>query len=497
MKDKLLSFSDFETLYESYGFVNEDVEATVPQKITKPDLIMIDPETNEPKSSNPMEDLLAIFSEEPKGEDAKADKVEEDKETEAESTGEKKAVKKVKFIKPVSKPNSLTNAFSLRPIKLGENSERVKDVQKILKLTPDGNYGKESYNAVKAFQRENGLKIDGIVGVQTYGALLQAKKGITDPEELQKLIEELAKKIPTIVLDPKFYSLVNNITIVTINKVTYYIIIPTDDAKEKIQKLEEQKLTAGYEWITKIGEAIGKALIFTTVGLVLVPLEVAKSIISGAISMIKFVAKGAVSVCADVLAGLAGLGSLAKAGVSKLWATVKKGNDAVASYVKGFVQSAGSVLKTSAEGLIAFTAALGKFFIGSLAFLAIVSWDILKGLGSLLKGAWDGIKAGATALGNAAKKGFTWLGEKSKEVVNSISSGLTDFKNEAMRLGNKGKEVATQLVKGAGKGLAAVITFTGNMISGFGKSFGKLFDSLYLETGDQLYESLSLKLQRI
>lgn len=39
------------------------------------------------------------------------------------------------------------------------------------KLVEDGIFGKDTYNAVKTFQRHNGLKDDGIVGPQTWRKL--------------------------------------------------------------------------------------------------------------------------------------------------------------------------------------------------------------------------------------------------------------------------------------------------------------------------------------
>ncbi|TKU45504.1 peptidase M23 [Citrobacter sp. wls714] len=46
----------------------------------------------------------------------------------------------------------------------------------IPKLIEDGKFGKNTYNAVKLFQRHNGLKDDGVVGPQTW-----RKLGVQDP----------------------------------------------------------------------------------------------------------------------------------------------------------------------------------------------------------------------------------------------------------------------------------------------------------------------------
>lgn len=59
----------------------------------------------------------------------------------------------------------------------GSRGEEVKQIQSKLKAwgyysgNVDGIYGAQTYEAVKAFQRKNGLSADGIAGSQTLGAL--------------------------------------------------------------------------------------------------------------------------------------------------------------------------------------------------------------------------------------------------------------------------------------------------------------------------------------
>lgn len=52
-------------------------------------------------------------------------------------------------------------------IRKGDSGERVKFVQRLLNLYPDGIFGNETDAAVRRFQETNGLKADGIVGVGT------------------------------------------------------------------------------------------------------------------------------------------------------------------------------------------------------------------------------------------------------------------------------------------------------------------------------------------
>ncbi len=61
--------------------------------------------------------------------------------------------------------------------KMGSRSEEVRDIQRILQSkgyyngSIDGIFGTGTKNAVIAFQRDNGLKTDGIVGTKTLKAL--------------------------------------------------------------------------------------------------------------------------------------------------------------------------------------------------------------------------------------------------------------------------------------------------------------------------------------
>ena len=52
-------------------------------------------------------------------------------------------------------------------IRKGDRGERVKFVQRLLNLYPDGIFGNETDTAVRRFQETNGLTADGIVGVGT------------------------------------------------------------------------------------------------------------------------------------------------------------------------------------------------------------------------------------------------------------------------------------------------------------------------------------------
>lgn len=55
--------------------------------------------------------------------------------------------------------------------KKGDKGEMVRQIQRALHLLPDGIFGKITEEAVRAFQSENGLKVDGIVGPATLAKL--------------------------------------------------------------------------------------------------------------------------------------------------------------------------------------------------------------------------------------------------------------------------------------------------------------------------------------
>ena len=72
--------------------------------------------------------------------------------------------------------------------KRGSTGAVVKQIQKALKLISDGHFGPLTEEAVKDFQRENGLKVDGIVGPSTLSLLI--------PERLKRS----ERKIPEIII---------------------------------------------------------------------------------------------------------------------------------------------------------------------------------------------------------------------------------------------------------------------------------------------------------
>lgn len=69
-------------------------------------------------------------------------------------------------------------AATMPLIKKGSKGSAVLQLQKMLnakgyKLTEDGDFGSKTEAAVKAYQKANGLEVDGEVGPITWAALLK------------------------------------------------------------------------------------------------------------------------------------------------------------------------------------------------------------------------------------------------------------------------------------------------------------------------------------
>lgn len=70
-------------------------------------------------------------------------------------------------------------------LKLGSTGPMVKTLQEYLKLTADGSFGPKTEIAVKAWQTQNGLVADGVVGPQTWSKMGLATTDVS--EKVQQL----------------------------------------------------------------------------------------------------------------------------------------------------------------------------------------------------------------------------------------------------------------------------------------------------------------------
>lgn len=73
--------------------------------------------------------------------------------------------------KPVAKPKLPKKPALSGWLRKGSKGDDVKWVQQYLGITADGIFGPQTDKAIRAFQKKQGLKVDGIVGAMTYGKM--------------------------------------------------------------------------------------------------------------------------------------------------------------------------------------------------------------------------------------------------------------------------------------------------------------------------------------
>ena len=67
----------------------------------------------------------------------------------------------------------------MKSIKKGDKGDKVKEVQKALGITADGDFGPATELAIMKFQGQNSLGADGIVGPNTWAKLINPKPKYT------------------------------------------------------------------------------------------------------------------------------------------------------------------------------------------------------------------------------------------------------------------------------------------------------------------------------
>jgi hypothetical protein len=477
MEKKILSFDQFEKVYEQQYFFNNEIEeaedaAPAEDATAAP---VVDPSTGEP--TDDIADLKDAFKE----------LAVQDKKDGGDKVAESQMFE--------AKPNTL------KPAKVGETSDRVKDIQKMLGLEETGKFDMDLQVAVEKFQEEQQKKdpsvvVDGIVGNQTYGRLLKIKGGIKDKTEIDQKKTEFAKAgaavsgdaVKNIIFDPRLHELYESVTIVKIGNETRIICIPKSDIATKIESLKASGiLTASFDFVVAGAEAVGKALVYTVVGAVIIPLEIAKAMINGAISATKFVAKGIMAVVVPVAHGLAQVAKWTAAKGKEIYAKVTTGAEDVWKY---FVANATKALATSKEGILSFCSAANHFLgkaqeagktvllaaVGTLAVAAELGWKGIKSLGGAVKAGWNKV---ASVAADAAKK-----------IKETIQSGYTAVKTTLQNAGNavlngmqKAKDSVKSAIKSGVQSAGSALVAAGNWLKG-------MFESLFNETGDPIFEAL-------
>lgn len=92
-----------------------------------------------------------------------------------------------KVVEPTPVEQLKKYKFGSRTLRNGYSGTDVKELQELLveldyKTPVNGHYGNETITAVKAFQKDNSLVVDGLAGKKTFAALLAAQ-GADKPEE--------------------------------------------------------------------------------------------------------------------------------------------------------------------------------------------------------------------------------------------------------------------------------------------------------------------------
>jgi hypothetical protein len=106
--------------------------------------------------------------------------------------------------KPKSAPISIKDFEEViktgRVLKVGRSGEAVKALQRFLRIEDDGKFGPATKAAVVKFQKDNGLKPDGIVGKNTVGAIEKAQ---AEQNQVMQLEPKKVDKIEAPKLEPK------------------------------------------------------------------------------------------------------------------------------------------------------------------------------------------------------------------------------------------------------------------------------------------------------
>jgi peptidoglycan hydrolase-like protein with peptidoglycan-binding domain len=79
-------------------------------------------------------------------------------------------------------------------LKRGSAGPMVAELQRLLGLVADGAFGPLTENAVREFQDDNALKVDGVVGPATWAKLREVKTEQPEPEEPNVLVERLRQE---------------------------------------------------------------------------------------------------------------------------------------------------------------------------------------------------------------------------------------------------------------------------------------------------------------
>lgn len=484
MKSKIMSFSEFERVYEANEYILED-EVAPPKDDPKTSVVSSDGSIEE----NP-EAILDLLKDLGTGEG-------EEKTGEGEEKTKKDAPNE-----SLAEQSTLAPVNTLKASRMGEKSDRVKDIQKLLGLNPSGNFDQETKNSVSQFQTEQKKKnpkiiVDGIVGNQTYGLLLKVKKGITDQSEISSMLAKFQSSGKTVVsvtkagtnlaLDPKLYEIFEKIEIITNNGTTYVVATPRPDAAAIIERLKKSgKIGSGFAWLLAVPLAVGKALVYTALGVVVITIEVAKAMVNAAISAGAYIGRQVMAVASNIAIGLGQISKWVQAKGAEAWSKIKQDVASSLALWKGFNEKAKAALKASAQAALAWAAAVGASLSKDAQALRAYTLKIVAEIGTDLKQSW----AAAKTLGELVKTGLS----KVKEGVQAFTAKLqTEYDEAVARTKAIGSAVVIGFKKGGEKVVNVIksgISAAGDALISAGSWLKNLVESLEVNNGELVLEWL-------
>ena len=263
-------------------------------------------------------------------------------------------------------------------IKKGSKGDPVKVIQKALNITVDGDFGPNTEAAVKTFQKNNGLKVDGIVGKNT----------------LQNMVDVLNLEL-------------NNIV----------------DAGNQVASSEERKSSAYIagqvfgEGVKKYVITVGKVIMYVVVGRVSAIIYVGGQIIKTTVEFAKKV--------------ISFLGNVVETGVRE----VRQFNERVQTTIVNGLKSAGIAVEKGAK---AIWDGIGRLKDNSVALLQKLM-DGLKQMGAaiyakalMLAGkAFEGYSTIQSYLKQKWSQVQNTIGQTWEDVTEGLSQGVSWFKEKA------------------------------------------------------------------
>lgn len=485
MPSKIMSFGEFEKVYEANEYILEDEAADAPPK-DDPETAVVSPDGSIEQQPGDILDLLKGLGTKEGGDKTEEAPAEEDAPNESLDEQDTSA--------PVN---------TLKSAKMGEKSERVKDIQKLLGLEPTGNFDQATKNAVMKFQEARKAKnpkvvVDGIVGNQTYGLMLRVKKGITDQSQITAMLDKFQSSGKTVVsvtkagtniaLDPRLYQIFEKIEIITNNGTTYVVATPKSDAAAKVAELKKANLIgADFSWLLAVPAAVGKAIVYTAVGAVVIQIEVAKAMVNAAISAGAYVGTKSMAIASNIAYGLGQIGKWVGEKGAQTWATLKQDTNAALAVWTGFNQKAKDTLKSSAKGLVAWAAAVGA----SLTQEATKAYrEATRVMAVALAGALGLAAKSAKSLGEFAKLGMKEAIGDAKALVAKVQASYDAAVTRANAIGSQvntgfqkaGKEVTSALKSG--------VSAAGDALISAGTWLKTISESLEANNGELVLEWL-------